>query len=226
VDVFGSIHGKGWRVVGFVGLVLLGIPARGGIVDLTSQARSVGVRFTDGTPGQLKQAGDFGPFVARVGFPKVNAIADQNSTLSLTGDGGAFEAVSNVRGSSATAIFSSSFHVGFDVTRAVDYRLLYSFGASGTGTDVVPSAVFGGPFGTRDIHLGVSESGVLEPGAYQLQVDDVGGSNVTYSVSFAAVPLPGALWEILAMLPGFVVAGVVWRVWALKRSNRQDGRAA
>jgi len=203
------------RLFAILAWLCLGFPTHAGIVNLTSQSRSVSATFTDGTPNQLQQAPDFSPFNAQVGFPKVNAIADQNSTLTLTPDGASFHALSNVRGSSATATFASSFHVAFDVTRPVDYTLLYGFGASGAGNDVTPTALFITPSGTRDIHLGVDETGVLQPGAYQSQVDDVGGKNVTYTLSFEAVPLPPALWATLATLPVVAVA-VVW----LRRASK------
>jgi len=77
------------------------------------------------------------------------------------------------------------------------------------------TALFITPSGTRDIHLGVDETGVLQPGAYQFQVDDVGGKNVTYTLSFEAVPLPPALWATLATLPVVAVA-VVW----LRRASK------
>jgi len=139
----------------------------------------------------------------------VTGLSDWADTVGSTRRVGSFHALSNVRGSSATATFASSFHVAFDVTRPVDYTLLYGFGASGAGNDVTPTAVFITPSGTRDIHLGVDETGVLQPGAYQFQVDDVGGKNVTYTLSFEAVPLPPALWATLAALPVVAVA-VVW----------------
>ena len=66
---------------------------------------------------------------------------------------------------------------------------------------MIPTALFTTPSGARDIHLGANETGVLQPGAYQLQVNDAGGKNITYIVNFAAVPLPPALWATLAMLP-------------------------
>ena len=113
--------------------------SRAGIVDLTSQSRSVSAMFTDGTPSQFQLAPDFGPFNAQVGFPRVNAIADQHSTLDLTPDGAVFQALSNVRGSTVTATFASSFHVAFDLTRPADYTLIYAFGAASTGNDTPPT---------------------------------------------------------------------------------------
>jgi len=205
-------HRVGFRLSGVIIFWLfLSVAARGGIVNLVSQARFVSVHFTDSTPEQFQQAPDFGPFTAQVGFLRgTNAIADQRSTLSLTPDGAVFNAISNVRGSSPAAIFGSSFHVGFEVTQPVDYTLTYGFGASGTGKDITPSALFSGPFGTRDIHLGVNESGVLEPGSYQLQIDAADGLNISYFVTLAAVPLPSALSATLAMLP-VVILVVRWR---------------
>jgi hypothetical protein len=51
-----------------------------------------------------------------------------------------------VRGNSATTTFGST-HVGFDVTRPVDYNLTCGFGASRTGDGISPGALFIGPFG-------------------------------------------------------------------------------
>jgi hypothetical protein len=168
----------------------------------------VDVRLADHSISQIEQAPDFSPFDAEVGFPKENLVADQHSTLNLTPDGAVFRALSDARGTDATASFDSTFHVGFEVTKPVEYTLNYVFGASGAGNDITPSALFIGPSGTQDISHGVNESGVLQPGAYQLQIDAVGGVNITYSVNFAAVPLPSAFWAVMAMLP-LLMAG--WR---------------
>lgn len=198
-------------LMALLGWLCLCNPAQGGIVSLVSQNRSVTSRFNTGQVDQFHQAPDFGPFVAEAGPVRGNALADQNSTLNVTPDGVAFHMLANVRGSSppgamfpGAETFDSFFQVAFNVTEPISYNLFYAFG-SGGATDIGSSAIFTGPFGTRQIQPSLDETGVLKPGSYQLQVDAIGGQNVTYVLNFSAVPLPSALWMGLIMLPALVL---------------------
>jgi hypothetical protein len=197
--------------IAMLGCLCLCIPSRGGTVSLVSQDRSVSARFNTGMLDQFHQAPDFGPFVAQAGSLRGNALADQNSTLTVTPDGAAFHVLANVRGSSppgamspGAETFDSFFQVAFNVTSPTDYNLLYAFGPAGAN-DIASSATFTGPFGTRQLQSSLNESGVLQPGSYQFQIDAMGGQNVTYVLNFSAVPLPSALWMGLIMFPPLIL---------------------
>ena len=174
---------------------------------------------------------DFSPFDQSVNLNFVPPAAFANETVSQTstitvnpaGNSLAINAYGNLSSSVSVNGFHGTdhFEVTFSLTQAEPFSLTYNGRQGdprfGTLDRFVPGS-FTGPSAPRaltvDPHTGnffdtLKFSGTLQPGSYTLstEVNTIGSGsfNATLAVGTAAVPLPPALWEVLAMLPLLMV---------------------
>ena len=225
-------------ILAFLQISLSQTTARGGIITLESQQRSVDVNTTGlgnlPPQDQRQTASGFAPFNGMVSINLSTAAetAMQSSTLSVTpdGSGASFIADSSIfhQSVSLSGLPSSSvFQVSFDVSAPVPYHLSYDgFTVIGNGRygETALAGSFTGPTAPGTLMTQapfpnpIQLTGTLQPGAYTLQVTGPGdGANFDVDLEIAAVPVPPACWIALSTLP-LVVLGkqvlarkLVWR---------------
>ncbi|HXE51883.1 MAG TPA: hypothetical protein VN541_02665 [Tepidisphaeraceae bacterium] len=186
-------------VVAVCGLLVAGIPARAGVVNLTSQTRYVLIT-TDGGPISLpsethrQDSADFNPFSATVTtdsfnqpLPGILQRITQDSSMTVSADGAAIVDHSTIHGSISFNPLpaESLFDVEFTLTQAAPFDLTY-VGLAGDGrflqqNGTIINGLFIGPGApgalapadlltyTRGDPLHFS--GTLQPGNFQIRAD-------------------------------------------------------
>jgi hypothetical protein len=180
-------------------------------IALTSQDRFVDV-VDDVGRHQHQMASDFGPFNGSVELS--GGAASQTSTLNVapSGDSAHFAAsmfVSSpaINNQPVLSVQESQFKVNFDVTgAALPFRISYSSLLS-FEQNPGPTGSFTGPSAPGTLSNGDVISGTLSPGSYELLADSKvdGQIGLDLQIGATAVPLPGALWATMLLLPAIAL---------------------
>lgn len=215
--IFG-LSGLGFLFLGFC------TPAARAGITLESQNRYVDVNTSDDTSVPLQDqnqtASNFGTFnqSVSISLPGFDTMASQDSTLTVTpdGNGATFTASGGVVTPSVTDNSfngTSYFDVIFDVTTPTTYELSYdgaiAIGGGRYGVDPLAMSFTGGSgapgtIGNQTPPATVNLSGLLQPGSYEISIPgyQTGVSyDLTVQLSAQAVPVPPALWTVLASMP-------------------------